>query len=164
MSYDHDRTETARQSLLMALTARNKTGVALAALIGAAAALGGCVSNDPFAPPTDPESAAAVQISEAVARSRAYPRWRDFPAAPTGVPAPSQFAARVEQTEAARIALARAAAGLEWTLEDTQGFASATRRLVDPDLAAPVPPDAAARTEAFAAETRARAVPPPVAK
>jgi len=130
----------------------------------AAAAASGCMASDPFAPQTDPQSAAAASIAEATARTKPYPKWSDFPAAPTNVPQPSTIATRVAETEAAQAALVAAAAEIEWTLSDTQGWAASARSLVDPSLAVPAPADATAQTEAFAAEARAKATPPPVAK
>jgi len=144
----------------MAAAVRHK----LLVLAFACAGMAGCMASDPFAPQTDPQSAAAASIAEATARTRPYPKWSEFPAAPTNVPQPSQVAVRVAETEAAQAALVAAAAELEWTLEDTQGWAAAARSLVDPALAVPAPADATAQTEAFAAEARAKAVPPPVAK
>ena len=138
-----------------------RTALGLAAL---AAALGGCATTANPIAPSKPANETGVVIDDASIRRMPYPRWSDFPAAPTNVPAPSQFATRVAETEAARVRLAEAAAGLEWTLANTAEWAASARALVDPSLARPVTPEEAAATEAFAAAARAKATPPPVAK
>ena len=71
---------------------------------------------------------------------------------------------RVVATEEARTILEAQARELVWTLDDSEGWATAQRALVDRQLAEPAPPDALAQTEAWAAAARAEAVPPPVAK
>lgn len=141
----------------------NKPFVA-AALLAGTLALGGCLAHDPFDAPIDQGSAAAERVDAATARSRPYPKWSEFPSAPTNVPQPSQFAARVQDVEAAEAELVRAAAGIEWTLSGTEEWAAAARALVDPDLSAPVSAQEAADSEAFARALRERANPPPVAK
>lgn len=143
---------------------RNKSSLIAAALVAGSLTLGGCLAHDPFAPPTDPASAAAQQVNEAAARDMPYPRWSEFPAAPADVPAPEEFALRVVATEEAKAILEAQARELVWTLEDTEGWATASRGLVDPNLATPASADALAETEAWAAAARAEAVPPPVAK
>ena len=137
--------------------------IALAA-VTASLSLGGCLAHDPFAPPPDPQSAAAQQVNEATARNMPYPRWSEFPAAPTEVPTAEDFRMRVVSTEEAEAILKAEAADLNWTLDDTDGWATATRGLVDMPLAQPAPADQAAETEAWAAAARAQAVPPPVTK
>lgn len=134
------------------------------ALTALAAALGGCATTAGVAPARPENAATGVVIDEAAIRRRPYPRWSDFPAAPTNVPVPSQFAARVADTEAARERLAAEASQIEWTLANSEQWAASVRALVDPALAAPVDANAAAETEAFAAAARAKATPPPVAK
>lgn len=143
---------------------RNKSSLIAAALVAGSLTLGGCLAHDPFAPPTDPASAAAQQVNEAAARDMPYPRWADFPAAPTDVPTAGEFAMRVVATEEARTILEAQARDLVWTLDDSEGWATAQRSLVNRELAEPAAADALAQTEAWAAAARAEAVPPPVAK
>ena len=142
----------------------NKSAFTSLAMAAGSLLLAGCLAHDPFAAPTDPESAAAVQVNEAAARDRPYPRWADFPAAPKDVPTDQQFAMRVVETEEAKAILEAQARDLVWTLDDTEGWASGARGFVDPNLAQPAPADTRARTEAWAAEQRAKAVPPPITK
>jgi hypothetical protein len=134
------------------------------AVAAASLSLGGCLAHDPFAMPADPQSAAAQRVNEAAARNMPYPRWSDFPKAPTEVPTADEFRMRVVDTEEAQAILQAQAAQLHWTLEDTEGWATAQRSLVDASLAQPAPADATAQTEAWAAAVRARAVPPPITK
>ena len=143
---------------------RNKSSLIAAALLAGSLTLGGCLAHDPFAPPTDPASAAAQQVNEAAARDMPYPRWSEFPAAPTEVPTAGEFAMRVVATEEARVILEAQARDLVWTLDDSEGWATAQRSLVNRELAEPAALDALAQTEAWAAAARAEAVPPPVAK
>lgn len=142
----------------------NKSALPVLAAIAGSLALAGCMAHDPFAPPTDPASAAAQRVNEAAARDLPYPRWSEFPAAPTDVPAPAEFAMRVADAEEAQAILEAQARDLVWTLEDSEGWATSTRAQVDASLAQPAPPDARAQAEAWAAEMRAKATPPPVAK
>jgi hypothetical protein len=142
----------------------NKSGLLTLAVAAGSLSLAGCLAHDPFAVSADPQSAAAQRVNEAAARDRPFPRWSAFPAAPTNVPAPAEFAVRVADAEAAEAQLNREVAGLTWTLEDTAGFQAATQALVDPEFARPAPADSTAQTEAWAAAARARAVPPPVTK
>jgi hypothetical protein len=143
--------------------ANRSTLMALAATT-ACLALAGCLAHDPFAPPTDPQSAAAQQVNAAAATDRPYPRWSQFPAAPTEVPTAEQFGVRVADAEEAKAILEAQARDLVWTLEDSEGWAVAARVFIDSELAQPAPPDSRALTEAWAAEVRAKATPPQVAK
>lgn len=143
---------------------RNKSSLIATALLAGSLTLAGCLAHDPFAPPTDPASAAARQVNEAAARDMPYPRWAEFPAAPTDVPTAGEFAMRVVATEEARAILEAQARELVWTLDDSEGWATAQRGLINRELAEPAAADALAQTEAWAAAVRAEAVPPPVAK
>lgn len=142
----------------------NKSVLPVLAILAGSMLLAGCLAHDPFAPPTDPQSAAAVQVNEAAARDRPYPRWADFPAKPKDVPTAEQFGMRVVETEEAKAILEAQARDLVWTLEDTEGWATMARGFVDPRLSQPAPADSRAQTEAWAAEMRARATPPPITK
>jgi len=142
----------------------NKSALIAAALSVGSVMLSGCLATDPFAPPTDPQSAAAQQVNEAAARNMPYPRWSEFPAAPRDVPTADDIRMQVVSTEEAKAILQAQAAELVWTLDDTEGWATAQRGLLDMSLAQPADADAAAQTEAWAAAARAEAIPPPVAK
>lgn len=136
----------------------------LGAIVAAGVGLGGCLAHDPFNAPIDPNSPAGAQVAAEAKVNRPYPKWSEFPAAPTEVPQPSQFAARVQDVEAAEAELVRAAAGIEWTLSGTEAWAASARALVDPDLSSPVSAQQAADTEAVAKKLRERATPPPIAR
>lgn len=148
----------------MPLRRFHSSSLAVLAVAAASLCLGGCLAHDPFAPPTDPQSAAASRVNEATARNMPFPRWSEFPAAPRDVPAAEDFRMRVVETEEAQRILKAQAADLNWTLDNTEGWATATRGLVDMTLAQPAPSDQAAQTEAWAAAARAQATPPPVTK
>lgn len=146
-------------------TARgNKSAFFVLAALAGATMLGGCLAHDPFGPATDPNSAAAQRVNEAAAQDRPYPRWSEFPAAPRDVPTEGEFAMRVVATEEAKAILEAQARDLVWTLDDTEGWAAQARSHVEASYAQPAPADARAQTEAWAAEMRAKATPPPVAK
>jgi hypothetical protein len=142
----------------------NKSALTSLALLAGSLTLAGCLAHDPFAPPTDPKSAAAQQVNEAAARDAPFPRWADFPAKPKDVPTAEEFGMRVVETEEAKAILEAQARELVWTLDNTEGWATAARDFVDPRFAQPAPPDSRAQTEAWAAEMRARATPPPIVK
>lgn len=142
----------------------NKSVVTSLAMAAGSLLLAGCLAHDPFAPPTDPGSAAAAQVNAAAAKDRPFPRWADFPAAPRDVPTAEQFGMRVVETEEAKAILEAQARELVWTLDNTEGWATASRGFIDPNLAQPAPADSRARSEAWAAEMRAKATPPPITK
>ena len=127
------------------------------------AGLCGCIS-DPFNHPTDPTAAGAAQISAVAATPGPYPTWSKFPAAPVNVPTVAMWNAKAKSLDADQSQLLHEAAGLQWTLSDTEGWAAQARSLIDPAMAVPAPPNAQAATEAFAAKARAMAVPPPPGK
>jgi len=75
-----------------------KTG--LAAMLGGAALLSGCVSA--FAPQTDPTSPLAPRVQQLVDENRQYPRWADFPRSSQPLPRPEQIAGRVATLQRAK--------------------------------------------------------------
>lgn len=135
----------------------------LAAALASAATLSGCIA-DPFNQPTDPNAPGAAQISQAAATPGGYPHWSNFPAKPTNVPTPAMWNSQAKAMDATQAELLHEAAGLQWTLDNTDAWAAQQRALIDPAFAVPAPPNSEADTEAFAAKARALAVPPPPVK
>lgn len=130
-------------------------------LMGLVAASGGCARS--LGPATDPASPIAPRVQSLVDANRDYPRWRDFPAAPTDLPPAAEIASSVERLHGQGSTLAQEAARIDWTMKDAETEAAAVRAQVG---AVPVSPDAArtqADIDAFAQELRDRAkAPPPV--
>lgn len=126
-----------------------------------AGVLGGCA--DRFADRTEQASPLAPRIQALVDANRRYPRWEDFPPAPTGLPEPTQVAANVQGLSSQGGALAEETARIDWTLGDAETLAAETRAQVG-DV--PVSPDSArtaAEIEALARDLRERAkAPPPI--
>lgn len=116
-----------------------------------------------FSARTDQASPLAPRIQTLVEANRRYPRWADFPATPTDLPAPGEIAVRVGALEGQGAALGGEVARIDWTLTDAESTAAETRALVG---TAPVSPDlarTAAEIEAFAQSLRERAkAPPPI--
>ncbi len=134
-----------------------KKMIVVVALAGAAAGCAGSGAADQARSPLEP------RIAELVDANRHYPRWADFPAAPTDLPTDGQLAARVNTLRVTSGALAGEAARIEWLLGDPEAFEATVRQQV---RAAPVSPDAA-RTQqeldGFAQGLRERGrAPPPV--
>jgi hypothetical protein len=139
-----------------------KTRLFAAALLATVpACLGACAGR--FAPESDAASPLAPRVQALVDANRRYPRWEDFPAAPTGLPDPAQIAANVQGLEAQSGALGGEVARIDWTLGDAEALAAETRARVG---AVPVSPDSArtaAEIEALARDLRERAkAPPPI--
>ncbi len=142
---------------------RVATAAARLAGMGLMAALAGCVSYSPFNSETDPTSPAAQRVDALARADGAYPRWEDFPAAPRDVPSAADIRARVVALEASEATLARQVAGIQWTLNESDGdpWARRTRARIDARLAQPADPNAMAEALAWAERLRARANPPP---
>ncbi|MFN4286968.1 MAG: hypothetical protein ACK4E3_00535 [Brevundimonas sp.] len=133
----------------------------LAGALGLSLCVSACASPLPFNQPVDPASPAAARIEALVAENRTYPRWADFPAAPTGLPAPYEIATEVVRLEATQDALAEAVSRIQWTLNDPEGFAESTRSRIDPSRTRPISGMSRAEYEAWARALRQRATPPP---
>ncbi|WP_295196935.1 hypothetical protein [uncultured Brevundimonas sp.] len=131
-------------------------------LIAAAAIatpLSGCVGAS--ASRTEAVSPLAPRIQELVDANRRYPRWEDFPAAPTDLPPVTQVASNVQRLQGDSATLTSEIARIDWTLGDAEALAAETRAAVN---AIPVSPDAVrtqADIEAFAQSLRDKAKAPP---
>ncbi|WP_295165468.1 hypothetical protein [uncultured Brevundimonas sp.] len=131
-------------------------------LIAAAAIatpLSGCVGAS--ASKTEAVSPLAPRIQELVDANRRYPRWEDFPAAPTDLPPVTQVASNVQRLQGDSATLTSEIARIDWTLGDAEALAAETRAAVN---AVPVSPDVVrtqADIEAFAQSLRDRAKAPP---
>lgn len=148
--------------------ARRSPSIAVAGSIAAAVVmatgLAGCASGDPFQREVDPNSPLAARVEAVAAAPQAYPRWEEFPAAPTDLPPAADIAARVRTVETRGAELETAAAAIPWELSNDARWPAEARAAIDPRLARPAPPDAAARAAALRAELLARSTPPPVAQ
>ncbi|WP_295244997.1 hypothetical protein [uncultured Brevundimonas sp.] len=121
--------------------------------------LSGCVGAS--ASKTEAVSPLAPRIQELVDANRRYPRWEDFPAAPTDLPPVTQVASNVQRLQGDSATLTSEIARIDWTLGDAEALAAETRAAVN---AVPVSPDAVrtqAYIEAFAQGLRDRAKAPP---
>lgn len=128
--------------------------------VAAAASGAACASR-----PGGDTAALDARVSAIVEANRSYPRWRDFPAAPTPLPADATLAAAVDRLDAGQGALARETAAIDWTLTDPEAFAAATRSRVDATRVAPVTQQTAETLEAFAESLRERGrAPPPISR
>ena len=132
----------------------------LPAMTGLLLLTGGCVGS--FDPQTDAASPLAPRIQQLVDANREYPRWADFPAAPTDLPQPTQVAANVQALNADSGALATHVEGIDWTLDnDPTAFVESISRRFDPARMAPIGAQTPEEVEAFAASLRRRAAAPP---
>lgn len=140
---------------------KTKPFAAVLLALSAAGVIGGCA--DRFASRTEATSPLAPRVQALVDANRRYPRWEDFPPAPTGLPEPTQVAANVQGLTSQGGALAEETSRIDWTLGDAEALAAQTRAQVG-DV--PVSPDAArtaAEIEALAQDLRERAkAPPPI--
>ncbi|MBB5770637.1 outer membrane murein-binding lipoprotein Lpp [Brevundimonas vesicularis] len=131
-------------------------------LIAAAAIatpLSGCVGAS--ASKTEAVSPLAPRIQELVDANGRYPRWEDFPAAPTDLPPVTQVASNVQRLQGDSATLTSEIARIDWTLGDAEALAAEIRAAVN---AVPVSPDAVrtqADIEAFAQSLRDKAKAPP---
>lgn len=132
----------------------------LLAMTGLLLPAGGCVGS--FDPQTDATSPLAPRIQQLVDANRNYPRWADFPAAPTDVPQPAQVAANVSRLNADSGALAGQVAKIDWTMDsDPTAFIESIQRRFDPAKMAPIGAQTPEEVEAFAETLRRRAAAPP---
>ena len=131
----------------------------LIAAVAIATPLSGCIGAS--ASKTEAVSPLAPRIQELVDANRRYPRWEDFPAAPTDLPPVTQVASNVQRLQGDSATLTSEIARIDWTLGDAEALAAETRAAVN---AVPVSPDAVrtqADIEAFAQNLRDRAKAPP---
>lgn len=141
------------------MNASHSKKMILIAAAAIATPLSGCVGAS--ASRTEAVSPLAPRIQELVDANRRYPRWEDFPAAPTDLPPVTQVASNVQRLQGDSATLTSEIARIDWTLGDAEALAAETRAAVN---AVPVSPDAArtqADIEAFAQSLRDKAKAPP---
>jgi len=135
----------------------------LLACASVAAALSGCAGVSPFtSAAVDPSSAVAARVEATARANKTYPKFSDIPPAPSDVRAPRAWGQAAVEVEAERQSLEQATGPATWSLTGTEGFAAQAKAEVGAEVADD--PAAAAATEAFARQTRARATPPPPPK
>lgn len=122
-----------------------------------ALALAGC-ANPLATANVDSRSPVAAEVEAAAAAAKAYPTFADIPPVPDDQRPLKAWGDAAQTLIAEREQLERQTAPSTWTLSGTEGFAAAARdQVAAPEVAA----SSRAETEAFAAETRERATPPP---
>lgn len=136
-----------------------RKNLTLAAVVALCAASGGC--GTALTARTADDSPLSERIRQVVDANRSYPRWADFPAAPTNVPDGTDISQRVAGLSRSAEAASRAAAAIEWTLDDPQTYAAEVRSRMNATRMAPGTARTAEEVEAFARALRERAVPPP---
>lgn len=136
-----------------------KNSVVVSALaVMAAGVLSGCA----FDAATDPTSTLDGRIDSLVSAHTAYPKWSDFPAAPTDMPSAEQIRSEVEKLEVADTRLNEEVAAVDWQLdEDPAQFISDVRAKVDSVQVEAPTVETQAEIDAFAIRARERAAPPP---
>lgn len=133
---------------------------ARAAVMGGLLLSGACAA--PFQAAMDPQTPLSDRIQHLVDANRAYPRWADFPAAPTDVPAPGVIATRVAGLDQTGQAVSQNAAAIDWTFaDDPDAWAATVRGRVAGARTSLATARTAAEVEAFARSLRKRAEPPP---
>ncbi|MFN3816047.1 hypothetical protein [Brevundimonas sp.] len=138
----------------------NASATKILAISAVCALLGACGAR--FAAPTDPSSPLSGRVQELVDANRTYPRWADFPAAPTNVPGASVIAGRVAGLDQTGDTLDRSVAAIDWTLlEDPDVWSASVRARTEGARMSVGTARTAAEVEAFAQSLRDRAEPPP---
>ena len=146
-------------------THRISRGMRTLLLCAAAATLSACVTVpvvEPYAgAQVDPNSPAAAAIQAQADQRGAWPTFAGIPEIPTDLRTDEGWRTTVGEVEGDRLALLNATAPSTWTLTDTAGFAARMQDLIDFDPGDVPSAGQAAATEAWAAQMRARATPPP---
>jgi hypothetical protein len=138
----------------------NASATKILAISAVCALLGAC--GAPFAAKTDPQSPLTERIQGLVDANREYPRWADFPAAPTDVPDTAVIAAQVAGLDQTGEALNRSVAAIDWTLaDDPNAWADGVRRRVEGARMSVGTARTAAEIDAFVRSLRERSEPPP---
>lgn len=127
---------------------------------GACALLSACVGNPLKEGAIDPASPVAADVKRLAYSNPDYPSFNEIPVKPADLKP-----ARIYGEEAAALVTQRdqvvaATAPSTWTLSDTQAFADRATAVAGHEAA----PTGSAETEAFAADLRKRATPPPPPK
>ncbi|MGZ8363822.1 MAG: hypothetical protein ACXWVJ_05015 [Caulobacteraceae bacterium] len=105
--------------------------------------------------PTVADSLVRADVMEAANRPGPYPKFTDIPSMPRDVRPLAEWRAAVQSVSADGQQLAAQVAAAPPTLNNTEGFAAASRERAE---APPAP--AAISTEEFLAQSRAKAKPP----
>jgi hypothetical protein len=134
-----------------------------AALVGCAAVgglLGGCAVQAPFgATLVVQTSPIAAEVASKAEANQNFPQFTDIPPAPADLRPAKAWGAAAADSEVARDQLMTQTADETWTLSETDRFAESAALEAGPAVAEGASTTAA--TEAFAAEMRRRATPPP---
>lgn len=132
----------------------------LAAVVSGLLLTGACAV--PFQTQADPESPLSDRVQALVDAHREYPRWDDFPAAPTDVPQSEAVAAQVAGLERSGQVLDRTVAAIDWSLsDDPNAWAASVRNRIAGARMSLGTARTADEVEAFARSLRERSEPPP---
>jgi hypothetical protein len=138
----------------------NASAMKILAISAVCGLLGACGAR--FAPPAEASSPLSGRIQELVDANREYPRWADFPAAPTDVPNTAVIAGRVAELDQTGEALNRSVAAIDWALtDDPDVWATGVRSRLEGARMSVGTARTAAEIEAFVRSLRERSEPPP---
>lgn len=91
------------------------------------------------------------------------PKWSEFPVPPKDVPTQATIKTRVDSEETLRDKLTAEVNALHWDGDVAETYQAATKARIDPEMLKPIDaPMSSDAIEAFAAQARKRAVPPPI--
>lgn len=127
-------------------------------------ALGGCAAGGatPFsAGRIDQRSSVAGEVAKASETPGPYPTFSSVPPVPHDIRPASAWRSAVVGELADKRQLEAEAASIPFILKDSEAWATAERAKIPASELKPVAPGEASDSEAYAAEQRARATPPP---
>lgn len=131
------------------------------ALMGLGLGMGLTACAGSFVAETDAQSPLAPRVQQIVDANRTYPRWVNFPTAPTDLPPTAVFATQVDRLTVSGAALGADAARLEWMLTDPEDFAAQVNRRIQAVPVSPTSAQTLEEIEALAEALRQRATAPP---
>ena len=133
-----------------------------------AAGLAGCVDlpnlNPLSASGVDPNSTVAAEVVAADRAPGHYPKFSEVPGVPSDVRPVAAWRRAVLSEWGTKRKIEREASELPFTLANTEAWAATERSKIPLAETIPPTPNAGEQTEAFAADQRARATPPPPPK
>ena len=143
------------------MNATARKNLRLAAVAVGVAVLSGCGAS--FSDRSTPDSPLSSRIQGLVDAHQTYPRWADFPDAPTDAPDSAFIAGQVDGLTRTGQGVSRAAAAIDWTRADPETYAASVRRRVEGARMSVGVARTAAEVEAFARSLRERSeAPPPI--
>lgn len=136
-----------------------------AAALALMVALAGCATRPIVSPfslgPVDRRSTVAADVAHAARSPGPYPQFDTVPPVPHDVRPTSAWRSAVRSELGEKRTLEADAAAIPFVLAGTEAWAVAQRAKIPASELTPVAPGEAGQSEAYAAEQRARATPPP---